>query len=127
MTRHGCCALPEAAVVKIPCGVRGAPLWKKARDSTKMATMLSQRPFLRPSLPSRPVWLGLTVSALLTGIVSAAVPKAPPRSGDQIYRELCASCHGAKGEGTKAYQKPLAGSRSTGELTGFIARSMPPG
>jgi hypothetical protein len=32
-----------------------------------------------------------------------------------------------KGEGAKAYPKPLTGTRSLGELTRFIAQSMPPG
>ncbi len=50
-----------------------------------------------------------------------------PVSGEKVYQLRCASCHGAKGEGAKAYPKPLAGSRSVNELSRFIAQSMPPG
>ncbi len=52
---------------------------------------------------------------------------AAPATGQKIYQQQCASCHGAKGEGAKAYSKPLAGSRSPGELARFIAQNMPPG
>src|SRR5215217_230912 len=52
--------------------------------------------------------------------------KAKP-TGQRVYATQCASCHGAKGEGSKAYLKPLAGSKSVGELSRFIAESMPPG
>jgi len=30
------------------------------------------------------------------------------RAGEQIYRQMCARCHGASGEGSKEYAKPLA-------------------
>lgn len=56
---------------------------------------------------------------------AAAVPAR--RTGEQIYAQLCASCHGPKGEGAKAYPKPLVGNRSIGELAPFIAKTMPPG
>ena len=36
-----------------------------------------------------------------------------------------ASCHGASGEGSKEYQKPLIGSRSTEQLKRYIERTMP--
>lgn len=48
-------------------------------------------------------------------------------SGEQIYRQRCASCHGVKGEGTKQYAKALIGNQSAIELARFISRSMPPG
>ena len=51
---------------------------------------------------------------------------AAPVTGEKVYQLRCASCHGAKGEGAKAYPKPLAGSRSVNELSRFIAQSMPP-
>jgi mono/diheme cytochrome c family protein len=47
--------------------------------------------------------------------------------GEQIFRRQCASCHGAKGEGTKNYAKPLTGDRSVGQLAQFISQWMPPG
>ena len=52
---------------------------------------------------------------------------ATATTGQKVYLQQCASCHGAKGEGGKAYPKPLTGTRSTGELARFIAQTMPPG
>jgi mono/diheme cytochrome c family protein len=51
---------------------------------------------------------------------------ATPRNGEKIYRELCAPCHGANGEGGKGYRMPLTGEESVGGLSRFIASSMPP-
>src|SRR5579862_5666394 len=56
-----------------------------------------------------------------------AGPGAAPAAGERIYRQRCATCHGAKGEGASAYPKPLTGVRSVGELSRFVAQSMPPG
>lgn len=51
---------------------------------------------------------------------------ADDRSGEKIYQKLCASCHGAKGEGIKdKYAQPLIGERSVGELAEYIDKSMP--
>jgi hypothetical protein len=47
------------------------------------------------------------------------------RSGEQIYRQQCASCHGAKGEGSDEYERPLVGDRSVVQLTQLIVKSMP--
>ncbi len=48
------------------------------------------------------------------------------RTGEQIYQQVCASCHGVKGEGTiECYPHPLVGERSVGELTEYISKSMP--
>ena len=48
------------------------------------------------------------------------------RTGEQIYQQACASCHGAKGEGTtESYPHPLVGERSVGELAEYISKSMP--
>jgi hypothetical protein len=51
---------------------------------------------------------------------------ADDRAGEKIYQRQCASCHGAKGEGTtESYPHPLVGERSVGELTEYISKSMP--
>lgn len=51
---------------------------------------------------------------------------AEPATGEQIYRQLCAKCHGANGEGvTKEYGKPLVGDRSVAELAKIIDKTMP--
>lgn len=62
-------------------------------------------------------------------------PKASPKqtslksesAGELIFRAKCASCHGAKGEGTAAYARPLAGNQSVKQLAKYIAAQMPPG
>ena len=47
-------------------------------------------------------------------------------TGEMIYQAKCASCHGEKGEGkVDSYAHPLVGDRSVGELTEYIAKSMP--
>ncbi len=53
---------------------------------------------------------------------------AESRSGTVIYKELCASCHGPKGEGVKGeFAEPLVGDRSLQELTELIDKTMPEG
>lgn len=72
--------------------------------------------------------LGMALFGALLGLISAsAVPEGKRRTGEQVYRQQCAGCHGIKGEGSKHYPKPLTGSQSVGQLARFIAQSMPPG
>jgi hypothetical protein len=64
----------------------------------------------------------LTVAAL--AVLAAPVAAGP--TGEQIYRQRCAVCHGASGEGTKeGDQDPLIGDKSVGQLAKVIARTMP--
>jgi cytochrome c553 len=63
----------------------------------------------------------LLVLLLFCGQTIAA--EAP--TGEQIYRQQCASCHGNKGEGSEEYKRPLMGDRSVSQLVRFIAKSMP--
>jgi cytochrome c553 len=59
-------------------------------------------------------------------VVAATPASADELTGPQIYRLICARCHGSEGQGTKkAYPKPLAGKRSAAELARYIAKSMP--
>lgn len=57
------------------------------------------------------------------------VPKVPvakaETTGAEIYKELCARCHGATGGGTKKAPLPLAGDRSVPQLAAVIDRTMP--
>lgn len=47
-------------------------------------------------------------------------------SGRDIYRQLCAKCHGRQGEGVKGkYDSALAGDWSLEKLTRYIDRNMP--
>jgi mono/diheme cytochrome c family protein len=48
------------------------------------------------------------------------------RTGEQIYRKLCASCHGINGEGVEdQYAAPLEGDQSVDELARLIQNTMP--
>src|SRR5438876_316204 len=80
-----------------------------------------------PNISARLIVLCIITSASLLGLLSANATPGEKPSAEQIFRTRCASCHGAKGEGTKQYNKALAGSKSIAELGGFIAKSMPPG
>jgi cytochrome c553 len=72
-----------------------------------------------PNSRHLPILLGLAL--LLPGKSVAA----DGRTGEQIYQQQCASCHGAKGEGSEEHQRPLMGDRSVDQLARFIAKSMP--
>lgn len=63
---------------------------------------------------------------LLTMAASATAAAADDLTGAQLYKQMCARCHGAEGEGTqKIYTKPLAGSWPLERLTGYIKAEMP--
>jgi hypothetical protein len=48
------------------------------------------------------------------------------QNGEQIYRQRCAMCHGASGEGTpEEYPRPLTGDRSVAQLARLVAKTMP--
>jgi hypothetical protein len=69
------------------------------------------------------LWLRLSFGFLLLGLPAA---RAAESTGEQIYRQQCASCHGASGEGTdEHYPHALTGKRSVEQLARFIAKSMP--
>ena len=73
---------------------------------------------------------GIALLLSLATIGSAPAQNAavkPATTGQQTYKSRCASCHGAKGEGTKIRPSPLTGDRSVGDLSRYIAQSMPPG
>jgi mono/diheme cytochrome c family protein len=74
----------------------------------------------------------LALAAVVFAIVAAALAAdksqkpAKARSGEDIYRDQCAACHGAAGQGTvDSYPHPLAGDKSQNQLAAFIAKSMP--
>ncbi len=76
----------------------------------------------------RPRFLALALLLSVAGVVSAQTSRGGKKlTGEQIYRQRCAACHGPQGEGSKQYGKPLTGDRSVGELARFIAQAMPPG
>jgi len=52
----------------------------------------------------------------------------PEHPGAKVYRQMCADCHGAKGEGVAdKYDEPLIGNRSVASLIRYISRAMPDG
>ncbi len=69
-------------------------------------------------------WAGLGI----LNLVIASPVLAESKTGEQIYREQCASCHGARGEGVaEGYPEPIGGSRTLAQMTRFIANTMPQG
>ncbi|HEX2749542.1 MAG TPA: DUF1592 domain-containing protein, partial [Verrucomicrobiales bacterium] len=72
-------------------------------------------------MPRRPL-----VSLLLVATFSAANADEPARTGATIYRDMCASCHGDKGQGVAdKYDDPLYGERSIPSLSKYIDKNMP--
>ena len=45
-----------------------------------------------------------------TAATAASAEPAAPRSGEQVYKEVCQTCHQASGEGLAGVYPPLAGS-----------------
>jgi hypothetical protein len=73
----------------------------------------------------RQICLRRLVLLLLASAVPA-VSRADDLIGAQIYKQKCARCHGADGEGTrKHYDKVLAGNWPLPRLTKYIAAEMP--
>jgi hypothetical protein len=68
----------------------------------------------------------LILAALVVVVTGRAAAEETPRGGEQIFKELCAKCHGAAGEGNEEYDTgPLSGDRSLAELTVLIDKTMP--
>ncbi|MCI0700126.1 MAG: DUF1592 domain-containing protein [Planctomycetia bacterium] len=68
--------------------------------------------------------MALLALAMVAPIASA---QDKQKTGEQIYKQMCARCHGAKGEGAKNYPQPLIGDKSVAQLAGLIDRTMPEG
>ncbi len=69
----------------------------------------------------------MRILLLLLLLILPALLRAAERDGAAIYREMCASCHGEQGEGSKDYPEPLVGDRSLGQLGHYIDQQMPEG
>jgi hypothetical protein len=69
------------------------------------------------------VWLLLPC----LGLIPSTMPAAEKcLAGREIYRQLCAKCHGRNGEGVKGkYEDTLRGDRSLEKLTRYIDKAMP--
>jgi cytochrome c553 len=66
-------------------------------------------------------------AAALLGACALAFMGLPAaaQTGEAIYKQKCASCHGAKGEGTAKFSEHLTGDRAVPELAEVIRRTMP--
>jgi len=63
--------------------------------------------------------------AVVFVVASSAVGE---ETGEQIFKAMCAKCHGEQGKGVEdEHPDPLAGELSLGELTALIDKSMPEG
>lgn len=63
-----------------------------------------------------------------TTSVQPSVDEALRARGEQIYKSMCADCHGDRGQGVAdEYPDPLVGDDSLGQLTRLISDTMPEG
>jgi hypothetical protein len=67
----------------------------------------------------------LPLGTVICLLALAAPVRAEDKSGAAIYKEMCARCHGATGEGTKKYEHPLTGDWSVARLAKVIDQTMP--
>ena len=77
-------------------------------------------------MPFTPPKFGSALVALALCAVAHA-QEAKEKSGEVLYRQFCAKCHGAKGEGAKQYPQPLIGDKSLHQLSRVIDETMPEG
>lgn len=74
---------------------------------------------------------GLPVPGATSGGAKAPKPPAAKKktalTGQQVFLQQCAPCHGKQGEGTPAYSRALTGDQSVGQLAKYISQAMPPG
>jgi hypothetical protein len=70
---------------------------------------------------------GSILAVLAAGLVGHSKPAlAAEPSGQKLYAEMCAKCHGAQGEGSEdEYPERLQGELSVGELARLIDKTMP--
>ncbi|WP_437223118.1 DUF1592 domain-containing protein [Planctomicrobium sp. SH661] len=54
-----------------------------------------------------------------------ALTAGEPVTGEKLWSQQCARCHGLRGEGTSEYSSPLHGDKSIVELTKVISTTMP--
>jgi hypothetical protein len=73
--------------------------------------------------PRHPFRLSVAIAAIW---LAGALPAEEP-TGEQIFQQLCASCHGASGQGTDDYPDALVGDKSIAQLARLIDETMPEG
>jgi cytochrome c553 len=65
------------------------------------------------------------LAATLVAVAGSVAFAQDEKAGEVLYKEQCARCHGAAGEGAKKYPQPLIGDKSPSQLAALIARTMP--
>ena len=79
-----------------------------------------------PNHQKRPAIFANLLILLVLGVVSSPSKGSDERSGEVIYKEMCARCHGASGLGSpKEYPRSLIGDKSVSQLAALIATTMP--
>src|SRR5262249_42617724 len=107
----------RSSLLPPPCPLR--------RTSRPKRRKMVDRPMSSPTFLVNGWRLGLGALGLVL-VFSSSGFAGDGRTGERIYREQCASCHGKRGEGTPDhYPKPLAGDRSVVQLSKLIAKTMP--
>src|SRR4051794_35155038 len=79
--------------------------------------LTTQRPFRRSLIRAAVL--------LLAAALSPGPAAAEEKTGEQLYRQQCARCHGPQGEGTKKYDRTLAGDKSVAQLAQVVRETMP--
>ena len=72
--------------------------------------------------------MALAITLAFAGLAPATSSPAADSvatSGESVYKAKCVSCHGASGEGSKEYDRPLVGDKSPKQLARYIERTMP--
>ncbi len=62
---------------------------------------------------------------IIASVLSISAAFAAEQSGAELYKQECAKCHGAAGEGSKKAPDPLVGEKSAAQLANVIGQSMP--
>lgn len=82
-----------------------------------------------PTTRFRPLSLLTAAAALWAACAPGAAAQEQtqsPHAGEKIYRDMCASCHGEKGEGVAdKHDEPIYGEKSLEALSRYIDKSMP--
>src|SRR5262249_52545218 len=121
-------------VVAIPPGSRLIPrvfgpgaVPRASSDEVGLPMPMNASTPIGPALPGHRAARAERISWWLCwALLPVLVAAAPDQTGERIYQQKCASCHGASGEGTDDhYPKPLVGERSVEGLARVIARTMP--
>ena len=70
----------------------------------------------------------LAIAAAIAAVSCSVAPSRPSSvaAGEKIYRQTCANCHGAQGQGVEGkYKEALAGDWAQPRLARYIAKNMP--